>query len=132
VGGSSVMFAITFCVVLGGCEGFTTEKTIKDFADSTVIIIVFTMFFGSIAILIFLLFYQRTMYVDASLFTLTCIRGKRVARKCKICGKHPYFQKYHAKKLHNLKITKLEENFDDCGCDLCYERKTNWKDAFSD
>ncbi len=132
LGGSSVLFALTFCVVLGGCEGFTTEKAVKDLEEYPEIIIIgFTMFFLSIAVLVFLLFYRRTMYVDASLFRLS-IRGKREARKCKICGKHPYFQKYHAKKLHNLKITKLEENFDDCGCELCYQRKTDWKEAFSD
>ena len=129
LGGSSVMFAIVFCGVIGGCEGFTTEKSANALRENPEIIyFVFALFFTIIAILVFLLLYRRTMYVDDSLFRLS-IRGKREARKCKICGKHPYFQKYHARKLHNLKITKLEENFDDCGCGLCYQRKTDWKKA---
>jgi len=130
LGGSSVLFAVIFCVGLGGCEGFTTEKAAKDLEEFPEIILIgITVFFTIIAIFGFLLFYRLTMYVDASLFRLS-IRGKREARKCKICGKHPYFQKYHAKKLHNLKITKLEENFDDCGCELCFQRKTDWKKAW--
>jgi len=126
MGLGSVFFAITFCVLIGGCAGFSTEKAVEDFGNPLAIIIGFSIFLIPLAIFVFLLFYRRTLYVDDSLFRLS-IRGKKIPRKCKICGKHPLSQKYHAKKLHNLHIVNLEENYDDCGCSLCYERKTDWK-----
>jgi len=75
---------------------------------------------------IFLVYYRFTLYADDSMFFYGYKKGNRVARKCKICAKHPMHQKFHAKKFHNLKITKLEENFEDCGCEFCVSRKIDW------
>ena len=66
-----------------------------------------------------LLLQRRWLYADYSHFIFS-ERSDRVARKCKICGKHPLYQKIHAKKEHDLKIANLDENFEDCGCGLCY------------
>lgn len=79
-----------------------------------------------IPIMIFLLYYRLRLYADDSMFVVGWKVGKRVPRKCKICEKHPLHQNYHARKIHNLKIKKLEENFEDCGCSFCVTRKIDW------
>ena len=121
IGGSLIFFVMGLCSPADYCEGFLTEKGKETFNEQTTSIISLTVFPASLAIFVFFLFYRRTMYVDESLFKYSK-RGKPEARKCKICGKHPLFQKYHSKKIHNLETVKLEDDFENCGCSLCYQR----------
>ena len=124
LGGSSIFFSLAVCAPTpeGYCEGWITEKGREQFSEPTTFVISITVFPFSIVSLVFVIIYRRNLYVDEALFTIGSKRREPEARKCKIFGKHPYIQKYHAKKIHNLEISKLEDNFENCGCSLCYQR----------
>ena len=42
--------------------------------------------------------------------------------RCKICERHPISQKYHLRKVHNLRNVNVKDYFVCCGCVICIER----------
>ena len=126
IGLGSVMSFVSWCVMYGSC------LTGSSLEGNPFLPFLFVLSIIPMVVFPVLLVQRRSLYVDYSLFVFN-ERGERVLRKCKICEKHPLYQKRHAKKVHNLKITKLDENFVDCGCRLCFKAKQfsshDWLDA---
>jgi len=115
IGLGSVTSFVFWCYMYGSCTGSSLE-------GNPLLPFLFGLSIIPMVIFPVLLVHRRSFYVDYSLFVFN-ERGGRVPRKCKICEKHPLYQKRHAKKVHNLKINTLDENFVDCGCRLCFKTK---------
>jgi len=126
LGLSPIMLLVFWCYMVGVC----TSKS--SLVGNPLLPVFFGLSIIPIVVFAVLLVQRRSLDVDYSLFVFN-ERGKRVPRKCKICEKHPLYQKRHAKKVHNLKINTLDENFVDCGCRLCFKAKHfsshSWLDA---
>jgi hypothetical protein len=82
-------------------------------------------------IIIILFIYRRTSYREPNgkkpciQEHLTPEEGVTLIYKnfrCKICERHPYSQKYHLKKIHNLRNVNVKDYFVCCGCVICIER----------
>ncbi len=116
IGLGSVTSLVFWCYMSGVCTSYSL------FVGNPLLPVLFGLSIIPMVIFPFLLVQRRSLYADYSHFVFS-ERSERVARKCKICGKHPLYQKYHAKKVHDLKIINLDENFEDCGCGLCYNIK---------
>ena len=128
IGLGSVTSFVFWCYMDGVC---TSNSSL---VGNPLLPFLFVMSLMPIPVMIFLVLQRRWLYVDYSHFVFS-YRTDRVARKCKICGRHPLYQKSHANRVHNLKIANLDENFEDCGCRLCYNIKLmsegiDWLSAF--
>lgn len=128
IGLGSFTSFVFWCYIQGGCT------TYSSLIGNPLLPFLFGLSIVPMVVFPVLLVQRRSLYVDYSLFVFN-ERGKNVPRKCKICAKHPLYQKRHAKKVHNLKITTLDENFEDCGCQLCFKAKQfsshDWLEALT-
>lgn len=62
--------------------------------------------------------YRRSQLTSPTEFTKMYFRC-REPHQCTICKKHPVSKKYHLKNEHKLKDFRVDDYFQDCGCDKC-------------
>jgi hypothetical protein len=78
-------------------------------------------------ILVILFIYRRISYREPNgkkpcIQDITPVEGLTLIYKnlrCKICERHPVSQKYHLKKVHNLRNVNVKDYFVCCGCVIC-------------
>jgi hypothetical protein len=115
---------VTFCILIGMMffDGMYILRTL--YSDGSayksgvleipilILLIAGLMFVG-------LYLYHRTLYREPTHSRSGWSYSHPTKRKCVLCYKHPTDQKYHLKKVHNLKDAKVDDYYSCCECNIC-------------
>jgi hypothetical protein len=121
--GGLFLFILVLYIVRFGYKGAPT------LLENVLVIVVPT-------ILVILFIYRRISYREPNgkkpcIQDITPHEGVTLIYKnlrCKICERHPVSQKYHLKKVHNLRNVNVKDYFVCCGCVICIERRRPFVD----